>query len=131
MGILDGPLAQSIYAGFQGKLLVGLLRRTDVAGSGGLNDKGDPNAVAPATYDCQGFVDKFSAFTRKQAGIPETDLKVCIFGASLPAGFEPQKDDQVKFTRAGVATWYQLRTADVDPAGALWECQGFVIPEPA
>lgn len=128
MGLLDGPLASAIYAGFKGRLSQGrLLRMQDAAG---VDDMGDATGETPVLFRLEGFEDKYSDFFRAGAGIPDTDLKVCIFGASLPTGTRPLKDDRVELTRAGVKTWYQLRKDGVDPAGALWECQAFVIPEP-
>jgi hypothetical protein len=130
-GLLDGYIAKAVYAGFKGRLSPGLLRRS-VATS--LDDLGDPVSPTTADYDCQGFVDDYSAVVRAKAGIPVTDVKVCIFGQSLAGGsVRPTKDDVVRMpTRAGVVTWHQLRERiEVDPAGALYECQAFVIPEPA
>ncbi len=69
-----------------------------------------------------------------RSGIPNTDVKVNIFGASVP-GYQPAKDDIVRLdrkTKTGVvSTWYQLRGSRTDPAQALWVCQAFVIPAPA
>lgn len=128
-GLLDGFIANAVYAGFKGRLLVGALRRS-VASS--VNDLGDPSAPTETDYACQGFVDAYSDHYRATAGIPLTDVKVCIFGASLASGIAPTKDDRAKFTRDGVVTWYQIRgPINLDPAGALYECQAFVIPEPS
>lgn len=127
-GLLDGQLASAIYAGFKNKLLKGALRRASPIG--GVNDLGDPVAVNVQTWAMQGFTDQYSAYYRAQAGIPDTDLKVCIFGKGLPSGIRPRKDDQVSFTQAGITTWYQLRAIGVDPANALYECQAFQITAP-
>lgn len=128
MGVLDGQLANAIFAGFKGRLSKGRLLR--ISGETGVDDMGDATGGTPTLTPLEGFEDKYSDFFRATAGIPDTDLKVCIFGASLPAGVRPTKDDKVALTRAGVETWYQLRKDGVDPAGALWECQAFVIPKP-
>jgi len=130
VGILDGQLAATIYAGFRGRLSKGRLLRVGVGESGGLDALGDAKATGQELYGLEGFADDYSDFFRAQAGIPETDVKVCIFGASLPKGIRPLKDDKVALTRAGVETWYQLRRDGVDPAGALWECPGFEIDPP-
>jgi len=130
MGILDGPLAQSIYDGFKGKLLSGTLRKNVEGDSGALDGKGDPIDVAPTDYDTEGFVDNYDDAYRARAGIPQTDVMVGIFGKSID-GVIVEKDDIASFTRSGVTTWYQVRRAKLDPAGALWDCQSFVIPEPA
>lgn len=128
MGLLDGDLAQSIYDGFRGQLLTGVLRKRAIANSGGLDRAGDPIApLAPTDYPIEGFVDRYSDFTRAQAGIPATDLRLCIFGKSLPAGIEPAKDDIAQL--GGV--WYQVRERAIDPAGALWDCRSFQIKAPS
>lgn len=129
-GLLEGQIADLIYKGFKGKLLKGVLRRETASGSAGLDDLGDPLATVIETWACQGFTDLYSAFYRSQAGIPDTDLKANIFAKSLTGGVVPTKDDQVKFTVSSVATWYQVRKVDVDPATALFVCQAFVIPDP-
>ncbi len=127
MGILDGQLASAIYAGFKGKLKTGTLRKMVRSESGGLDAKGDPIAAAPVTYGFEGFTDLYSAFYKAQAGIPASDLKVCIFGKSLPAGIVPGKDDKALIS----GVWYQLRQVGVDPAGALYECQAFQCGAPS
>lgn len=130
MGLLDGNLATAIYKGFKGKLLVGIIRQHTTPDSGSLDALGDPIEIDPVDTAMEGFVDGYSAFYRAQAGIPETDMKVCIFAKSCPS-VTPSKDDLVRFTQAGVQTWYQVRAVAVDPALALWECQAFEVPEPA
>jgi hypothetical protein len=127
VGLLDG-LDRSIYAGFKGQLLKGQLRRLVAAESAGLDAFGDPNAPVPVLYDLEGFTDEYSDFYRANAGIPDTDLKVNVFGASCAV--RPQKDDQVTFTFKGETTWYQLRKIATDPARVLWVCQSFVIRPP-
>ncbi len=130
MGLLDGQLASAIYAGFKGKLLVCALRQASVVESGGLNELGDPITVNPTSYGCQGFTEDYDEAYRLRAGIPLTDLKVCLFAKSLPAGVKPAKDDLASVTRAGVATWYQLRRVATDPATALWTCQAYETAAP-
>lgn len=124
-GLLDGFLADAIYKGFKNKLLIGTLRRMSFVRAEGLDERGDPNRRTPTDYLCQGFTDEYSEFFRATAGVPDTDLKVCVFGKSLPAGVRPQKDDYVQFR----STWYQLRTVMVDPANALWECRASRLQE--
>lgn len=131
MGLLDGQLAKAIYAGFKGRLSKGRLVRVSVASSGGLNALGDAVATGLEVYRLEGFEDAYSDFSRSQAGIPDTDVKVCIFGASLPKGIRPLKDDRVVLRKAGKETWFQLRKDATDPADALWTCQAYVIDAPA
>lgn len=126
MGILDGQLAQAVYAGFKGKLKTGLIRQEIAPASGALDGNGDPIDVSPVFTKIEGFTDQYSAFYKAQAGIPDTDLKVCWFAKSAP-GVTPGRDDKIKIG----ATWYQVRDYRVDPATALWECQSFEIEPPA
>lgn len=123
MGVLDGPLATAIYKGFKGKLKKGVLRQMQFPDSGAQDDLGDDIDGAPVDYKFEGFTDNYSDFYKAQAGIPDTDLKVCIFAKSMPDHVRPGKDNKA---RVGTV-WYQLRAAKVDPAGALWECQAFEI----
>lgn len=123
MALLTGDIADAIYAGFKNKLLTGTLVRDSPSTT--LNALGDPTGVTTQSWPCQGFIDNYSAHTRAAAGIPATDSKVCVFGKSLPKGIRPQKDDRVVMTNGVIATNWQLRSAVVDPAGALWECQAF------
>lgn len=130
MGILDTALRDAIYAGFKDKLLTGIIRQYSEPDSGALDEYGDPIDLAATDTDIQGFVDEYDDRYRAQAGIPEADVLVNIFGGSATA-ITPAKDDVVRFTRNSVATWYQLRRVKLDPAGVLFTCQAFVIPEPA
>lgn len=129
MGLLDGGLDRSIYSGFRGKLLKGVIRQ---AGPGGANDPhGDPIATAAPLTPIEGFTDTYSAFTRAQAGIPSSDVRVNFFAASAP-GVRPREGNHVRFDRRGAgSTWYQLRgLIEIDPANVLWSCQAFVTKDP-
>lgn len=128
-GILDGSLADAIYKGFKGKLLTGSIRQLVTPESGGLDSFGDPQDGVPVYTALEGFAEDYDDAFRARAGIPQTDVKVNVFAKSIP-GIVPSKDDIVRLRQAGVDTWYQLRRAKIDPAGALWECQAFVVPEP-
>lgn len=129
MGILDGSLADSIFAGFKGQLLSGIIRQRTVPMSGSLDELGDPQDLAPTDTAIEGFTEDYSDTFRARAGIPAGDIKVNIFAKSAPA-ITPSKDDLVRFTQAGVARWYQLRAKSIDPAGAMWVCRAFPIVEP-
>jgi hypothetical protein len=128
-GLLEGQLASAIYAGFKGKLSKATLWRSVGAESGGLDALGDELAIVPTIWPGQGFTDNYSDAFKARAGIPETDLKVCLFAKSLPAGVRPLKDDKVNIP-TGSAAWYQLRKADTDPATALWTCQAYACAAP-
>lgn len=134
-GLLDGGLARSIYQGFRGKLLKGVIHQLVVPDGTQLDGHGDPETVAPLITKLEGFPEGYSRFTKAQAGIPTTDLKLNIFAASMP-GITPAIGNQVRLDRkAGartIATWYQIRgPVEIDPAGVLWVCQSFEIKAPA
>lgn len=133
VGLLDGNLPASIYQGFRGKLLGGVIRQAVAAAD--LDAAGDPETVAPKITKIEGFTENYSAFTRAQAGIPATDLKLNIFSASAP-GIVPAEGNQARLDRkaAGrtISQWYQVRgPVEIDPAGVLWVCQSFEIKAPA
>jgi hypothetical protein len=121
--LLTGQIAKAIFAGFKGKLLTGQLRQQ---AAGGVDAHGDPIPGVVTLFAMQGFTDAYNEAFRAAAGIPETDLKVCIFAQSLPAGIRPGKDDKALF----LGQWYQIRKIRVDPATALFECQSFATTEP-
>jgi len=133
---LDG-MAGAIFAGFKGQLRKGVIRRLG-PGAGGLDGHGRPQQPVPTLSPLEGFVDDYSDFTRAQAGIPAHDRRVNIFGASLPPGFTPRKDDMVRLDYPAAngaparAEWYQLRERIMtDPAKALWLCQSFETGAPS
>lgn len=130
MGLLDGDLAQQIYEGFRGKLLTGIIRQEAIPSSGALDSYGDPIDAQDVDTAIEGFSAAYNDAFRARAGIPEQDVKVCIFANSCP-GITPSKDDKVRIDRAGVSTWFQLRKVGIDPAKAMWVCQSFEIAEPA
>jgi membrane-bound ClpP family serine protease len=121
--ILQGPLANAIFAGFKDRLLVGTHRRETLGTT--LDEYGDPTGSTVTTTAVQGFVSGYNEFFRATAGIPDTDVKVNIFAKSAP-DLVPTKDDLVLFN----SVWYQIRSVRVDPATALWTCQSFVTEAP-
>lgn len=121
MAALLDSLATELYAGFKNKLRKGLLKRTALASSGGLNSLGDPVDTDETEWPCQGFVDSYSDKFRPSDGVPSADAKVFIFAKSLPSGVRPEKDDIAEMP---TGTAYQLGSdIKTDPATALWECQ--------
>ena len=115
---LEGPLRNAVAAGFRGKLKKGMLRRDVFAA--GVDEYGDPRPSSTVSYPFEGFVDTYSAFVRAQAGIPDTDAKVCILGANLPKGVVPRQGDRITL---GGQRFQAVRLTNVDPAGALYEVQ--------
>lgn len=128
MGLLSGQLAKAVYAGFKGKLLKGQLRRTVSATSGGLDSLGDPISVDDSLFSFEGFTENYDASYAARAGIPETDLKVNIFAASLAT--TPTKDDKAEIP-LGSGIWYQVRSFATDPATALWVCRAYKCKAPS
>lgn len=130
MGLLNGQISDAIWGGFKGKLLTAALRQEVPASSGGLDEFGDPMDVGVLLTATEGFTARYSDYFAAQAGYPETDLKCCLFARPMN-GIRPGKDDKIKIVRAGVEEWYQVREAKIDPAGALWICRSFSIPDPS
>lgn len=126
--LLENQIAQAVFSGLKtgGLSLKSVLYRPVTAASAVLDDNGEPINPVPLQYACEGFQDNYKPFIRARDGIPDTDLKVCLYGASFPAGIVPQQDDIIHMQNQ----WYQLREDVTDPAEALWECRAFVIPAP-
>ncbi len=129
MSLLVSDLANKVYAAFKGRLLTGLIRQVSVPVSGGLDAHGDPIDSTATFTACQGFFDEYDDAYKMRAGIPHTDLKVCIFAQSIP-GIVPGKDDKIMLRGRDGDVWYQVRKVKTDPAFALWETQSFTIPAP-
>jgi hypothetical protein len=130
MALLEGDLAQAIYDGFKGRLLRGVIRQFQSSESGSLDEYGDPIDLAPVDTAIEGFVEDYDAMYLARAGLPENSIKVNIFAKSAPS-ITPTRDDLVRFDRAGVSTWYQLRRVQTDPALAMWTCpDAFEIEDP-
>lgn len=124
MSLLEGDLANSIWLAFKDRLLSGTATRRDPATSGALDDHGDPIDLEPLSWTVQGFTDQYSRNTRAVAGIPDTAVKVCIFSQSSP-DYMPKQDDVVTLGTVSPKTVRILPgPIDIDPAGALWTCQG-------
>jgi hypothetical protein len=129
-GILDGSLADAIYAGFKGRLLTGLIRQSEPPVSGALDALGDPIDLATTDTAIEGFYEDYDSAYLARAGIPGDSVKVSIFAKSAP-DIEPGKDDIVKLVQAGSALWFQVRRVQTDPAKALWVLpDAFRIPDP-
>lgn len=80
-----------------------------------------PGATVTTTQDCRCFVDTYSAHTRGQLGIPDSDMKVMILQRN--DAFE-WVDVQVGDTiRARGQDWRAI-TVSQDPASATWTVQG-------
>jgi hypothetical protein len=131
MSLLEGDLAQAIFNGFQGRLLRGVIRQFRSSESGSLDEYGDPIDIVSIDTPIEGFTEDYSVMYLARAGLPDNSIKVNIFAKSAP-GITPGTDDLVRFDRAGVSTWFQLRRVQTDPAVALWVCpDAFQIEDPA
>jgi hypothetical protein len=120
-GILEGQMANAIYAGFKGKLLTGTLVRHSPSDLE-LDLFGDPVSLTGTSFSCEGFVEKFSEYYRAVTGVPDTDVKVMIFAKSIST--EPTTDDIVVFRDIQ----YQIRKIlEIDPAIATYTLQCFEI----
>lgn len=128
VSLLEGDLAKAIYDGFKDKLLSGEVRRKRLPISGALDAHGDPVELESQTWQIQGFIDNYSRFTRAQAGIPDSTLKVCVFAQSAP-DWTPRKDDWVRLG----TQWTQLAGGplEIDPAGAMWTLDGIASEGPS
>jgi hypothetical protein len=121
---LDGPLKRAIAKGFQGKLTLGVLRRET---SSGLDSKGDPTTPTKQDISFNGIREDFSLFTKANAGIPETDVKILILLGSMSANLTPKKDDLI-YLKSPWNQWYKCRRLlTIDPAGASCSLQAYAV----
>lgn len=118
--LLETEIASIIWKGLRGKLLSGTLRHATL---GAVDSYGDA-AKTISTVSVEGIVDNYSAFYKKSAGIPESDVRILLLSGSTAR--VPQKDDQIKFRNQ----WYQVREVSKDPANATWVLQSFAIEDP-
>lgn len=113
MGILDGDsLSSVIGAAFKGLYATGKLHIVTKDGSG--------QVVLPETftdYDCSLQQDRYSAFVRANAGIPDKDSRFLILQSGMTV--TPTVDDELTF--AGKR--WRVRTVDQDPARSYWDCR--------
>jgi hypothetical protein len=126
MGLLDRQLARQLLQGFQGKNILQAAKLWRAVPTGGLDSHGDPVSSTPTLWDFQGFTEDYNDAFRRAAGIPELDIRVNIFGASLPPGIIPMKDDKAFIA----GQWWQIRKPGTDPAKALYVCQSFGCETP-
>lgn len=118
---LDKQLQKAIASGFKGKLLKGTITRTS---GEAVDEYGDVIPGDSASFSFEGFVDGFSAYTRAQAGIPDTDAKVCIIAGSLKPFTYPKGGDRIVIQGR---TFNAVKPWATDPAEALFEVQATEI----
>jgi len=128
VSLLDGAIRREVGRAFRGQLKVGQLRR-EVSST--VDANGDLVPATPTLYRFEGIREFFSVFSRAQAGIPDTDVKILFILDLITPRTHPRtvpiKDDKVHIER----TWYQIRQIlEIDPAGASMSVQAFLIPAP-
>ena len=112
---LAGSLARTIGTAMKGLFLdASLTRETQTSGS----DPFDPPAPIVTGYPCKAIVQSYSDYYRANNLVQQSDRKVLILHNSL--GVRPQEGDRV--TISGIT--FTLQNVSIDPAEAVWECQG-------
>ena len=111
-------LRSQLAKGFKGRLLVGVLTRKT---NGDVDERGIPQTIE-TSYRMEGFVDNYSAFYRRNAGIPDNDVKIVLIAGNCDT--DPIKDDRVKFANF---PQYQIRAVETDPALAHFNCQSYSV----
>lgn len=114
----NSGLRKQLAKGFKGRLLVGVLTRKI---NGDVDERGIPTTVSQ-TYRVEGFVDNYSAYYRRNAGIPDNDVNIVLIAGNCDT--DPIKDDRIKFANFPE---YQIRVVETDPALAHYECQSFSV----
>lgn len=76
---------------------------------------------------CLGIETEYSVYERASGAVTETDKKVMIIGATLPAGVEPQPGDVIEtpFGKRAIVPTGSKGSPPVqsDPARATWICR--------
>ncbi len=114
MSLLDGDLPAVFGSVFGPLLLDGTLINPSLTddGYGGFTD------VSDSTEAVKLMVEAYSEYTRAQANIPATDVKIIVLQDGVSSN--PRKGWEV---RADGVT-YRIEQIDQDPAKAAWVFQG-------
>lgn len=115
---LSGSLAATIYSGMRNLFLDATLMRDVVLPTSPAYDPADPPAPTPVEYTCKAIKDNYTLRDRADGLILQGDVKILILANSISVS--PLLQDRV--TIQGVT--FTLVDASVDPAMALWTCQG-------
>lgn len=115
--LLSGALAAAVYSGLKSLFLDATIER-DVLSSSPDFDPSDPPPASQVTFSCKAIKDNYSAFDLQNKDIIAGDAKILILANSLAA--TPQPNDRV--TVQGQT--FAVINSKIDPANALWECQG-------
>ena len=111
-------LRAKLARGFKGKLLVGVLTRSE---TNSVDENGIPQTTN-TDYRVEGFVDNYSAYYRKLAGIPDNHVNVVLIGGN--SDVNPIQGDEVKFPNYPK---YKIESVVQDPAFATFECQSYKV----
>lgn len=115
---LSGSLATTIYGAMRSLFLDATLTRDVVLPTSPAFDPADPPAPTPVSYTCKAVRDRYSTFDRSNSSIKDGDSKILILVNSLAV--TPVKNDIITIQ----GTSFSVVHVDVDPANALWTCQG-------
>lgn len=116
-------IQKAVQSGFKGKLRTASLRR--VTPGSGVDELGDALAGSSALHEFDGIRETFSATFRAGAGIPQDDVQIMLIARR--GSVSPRQGDQVLIE----GLWHEVRAVlDIDPAGATFKLQAFVIPDP-
>lgn len=124
VSLLDRYVKDQVAKGFKGRLKTGTLRRVTATA---VDAAGDLDGGTVTTYSFEGIRQFFSVFTKAQANIPDTDVKILIILGLVKPATTPLVDDKIYIE----GKWHQIRRIlEVDPAGASLLAQCFEIPAP-
>lgn len=113
-------IRKAVATGFKGRLRKGRLYRRPALS---VNALGDDIQGTPTVFPFDGAIDNYSEFTRANAGIPVTDVRLIIIAGSLAT--TPNMDDVVWID----GRWLKLgMRIETDPARAAYACQAFDVP---
>lgn len=113
MGLLDGGIANVFAKAFASIYLPAVLHVRTVI------DDGEGSLTASETeYACRAQVDEATEAMRASAGYTDTDRRIMVLAATLPA--KPTTDDAI--TVGGQR--YNIGSVSADPANSHWVLRG-------
>ncbi len=115
---LSGSLAKTMYKAMKSLFLDAVLTREIVLPTSPAFDPADPPAPTRVNYPCKAVRDSYSTFDKSNTSILTGDSKILILVNSL--SIVPDGDDIITIQ----GNSFSIITVDVDPANAVWVCQG-------
>ena len=116
--VLSGSLARAIYGGMKLLFLDATLLRDVAEPTSPSFDAFDPPAPTTSSFPCKAIRDNYSNYEMASGLVQVGDAKILILAQSLSV--TPTIADRVTIS----GTTFRIINVLIDPATALWTCQG-------